>query len=488
MRSTKKVRASFFEEKALSNEKEERTLDERAADHKVVRKKGIVFALPEDLDINEAIRALEYQRDAEDSFVDGTYELEGYPFDAAVAIKRAIDNLHGMAIQRTKISFSIFGVMKQNPSTIAVRISPTETVQVPWGEMELPGMPGSINIQPAKKGERWILKVYVQVQRKFENQIKEIIKEAQRILDTASIYKGQALRFVPSVNSKVPSEPEFLAIDPGSSKSEELILNSLAERQLQVSVFTPIEKSEACRARGIPLRRGVMLEGPFGTGKTLAAYKIANRARANGWTFLYVEKAEHLAEARLMANRFTPCVIFVEDIDQVATNAKMSEQIRNTVDGIDTKDQEVMLVCTTNRLGVVKKHMAGLLRPGRLDSIISIHYPDVDATKKLLRQYGQGLIPDSVELTRAAEILANQPAATIREAVERAKLHAVDLDCDTVSEAALVEAAEQLAAHVRQIGDDEETPPSLNEQWGNNFRQIVAEEVETVVQEYRISD
>jgi SpoVK/Ycf46/Vps4 family AAA+-type ATPase len=119
---------------------------------------------------------------------------------------------------------------------------------------------------------------------------------------------------------------------------------------------------------------------------------------------------------------YQPCVIFAEDIDRAAQDRDEDEGVNdlvNMLDGMISKDKEIMVILTTN---FVDKIDTALLRPGRLDAVISIQPPDPDTVKRLIRAYARGLLPATVSVDKCADLLAGQIPATIREVVERAKL------------------------------------------------------------------
>ncbi len=98
------------------------------------------------------------------------------------------------------------------------------------------------------------------------------------------------------------------------------------------------------------------------------------------------------------------------------------DDILNTIDGVQSKNTEIMVALTTNHVEQINKAM---LRPGRLDAVIDVTPPDAPAARKLMRLYGRTRLDAADTLERAGLVLAGQIPAVIREAVERAKLYAI---------------------------------------------------------------
>ena len=92
------------------------------------------------------------------------------------------------------------------------------------------------------------------------------------------------------------------------------------------------------------------------------------------------------------------------------------------IDGISSKGTEIMVVLTSNH---VEKINRAMLRPGRLDAVITITAPDQQAVKRLIRLYGRELVDPNDELELASAVLTGQIPAIIRECTERAKLYAI---------------------------------------------------------------
>lgn len=209
------------------------------------------------------------------------------------------------------------------------------------------------------------------------------------------------------------------------------------------------------------MKRGVLLAGVYGTGKTLTA-KVASKFCAEaGITFLYIHKANELPHAIRFAKLYCDpaVVIFCEDIDSVTSGKRNVElnDILNTVDGVDTKGMNLITLLTTNHLETITRAM---LRPGRLDAVITIPPPDKVAVQKLLRIYGKGVIPPNADLTAVGEELDGSIPAIIAEVVKRAKLSQLALQepgtrITEISPAALLDAARTIRMQRTLLSEDE---------------------------------
>lgn len=312
------------------------------------------------------------------------------------------------------------------PQMLSLRTGPgdTDTIQVPWGNIAIPGIEGYLTTSFYFKNNLPYFQLGGTVKRKNEKEVKTIVARTREIARTQSLYRHRALKvnFVEDLEDAQSMEeffPTFL--DLGALK-DPLVFPAEVDRLVKANIFTPIEHTEACRTHGIPLKRGVLLAGAYGVGKTLTAYHTAKTATENGWTFLYLQSVSQLSEAITWAKQYQPCVLFAEDVDQILAGDGRNEDVNavlNTIDGVDSKGSELMVVLTTNHVDNVNP---AFLRPGRLDAVIHIGLPDAEAAHRLLLQYGRGLIDETSDLTKASAMLAGKIPAVIREVVERSKL------------------------------------------------------------------
>ena len=114
--------------------------------------------------------------------------------------------------------------------------------------------------------------------------------------------------------------------------------------------------------------------------------------------------------------------MFFEDIDKVVSEdpAELS-RLLDEFDGLDTKNQPLIVVMTTNHVDKLPK---GMMRPGRIDAAIELQGFDDEAMRKLVLSLlpSTQLDPDIEWVGMAAEFNGMTPAFAA-EAVQRAALY-----------------------------------------------------------------
>lgn len=423
--------------------------------------------IPNGMEISEVIGFLKeyesyYNQEME---VNRIYDV--FPYDGALALQRVFKSRFGWVPGRT-IPGSFFE-KPQIPATISVEVGFKKTEQVPWGMFKLPGVEGTLTTNFTRKNGRVVFCISGNILRKDEWLVNEIFEDVQRELDKGSIYLGQAIsiRFFEDNGDEKPV-PDVKFIDATISP-ENLILSEELEEVVETNLLTPVRRARDCALNGIQVKRGVLLGGDYGTGKTLAAAVAAHEAVANDVTYLYVPRADELSHAIRFARQYDnpACVVFCEDIDRVMhgeRNTSMDELL-NVIDGIDGKDTNIIVVLTTNFLEEINQAM---LRPGRLDAVIEITPPDAKAVERLLRYYGASSIESQTDLEEIGRELAGNIPAIIAEVVKRAKLaelRRIDPGnrITSLSQDSLMEAARTMTKQLSLLEEREiDTTPDLD--------------------------
>lgn len=419
-----------------------------------IKYEGKQITLPDDpgkMEISRAISILKRKMEDENTIMDIAETIEAFPLDGAVAFVKAMKELYGWASPTPIMSF--FGPIP--PDLITVQVGPDDEpnafVQVPWGQFTIPGIENPIMIGSKNTPTGPVFVASGQVKKREQGILRELADVARRILREQSIYKGKAIRLKVSQDGKldVDNPPSFLSTK--YINRDDLILNPDEAAMVQASIWTPIQETAKCREYGIPIKRGVLLEGIYGIGKTMIATATSQVCVENNWTYILLDDVRAMKDALLFAKRYAPAVIFAEDAERVAGKRDQSgNDLLNTIDGVLSKNSEVMTVFTTNHVEKIERAM---LRPGRLDAVISVRPPEPEAVVRLVRLYARGLVSMDEDLNDVGVELSGNIPATIREVVERAKLGMIGRKATTLVSSDLVTSAKSMKRHLELLNE-----------------------------------
>ena len=415
--------------------------DKTIVDVVKVVNEGQRIVLPTGMSLTRAIEALNREKTYQEEVTGIRADIDCLLPDGLhafyVACKEQFGYIHGKSIA------DWFGITPPTMLTISVGLN--ETVSVPWGRMELPGILGFLQTGWARNSDgRVIFQITGEVKRKHEPVVQELVNTTRRILRERSIYKGKAfrIRLKDDTGEYLPMpDPKFLELKPGLRS--ELVFNEDVRAGIETSVFTMIEHREKVKRLGVSLKRGVILSGPWGTGKSMTAHVVADLATQHGWSYMLAERADELKDVLRLARMYQPSVVFCEDIDRVMKGERSisMDDLLNVIDGVESKNVEILVILTTNDVGSINQAM---LRPGRLDAVVEIHPPDAQSAQRLVRLYGRGTVADTEDLTEVGNMLDGNIPAVIMEVVERSKL--ASLYRDPENEQVVVNSADLRAA------------------------------------------
>jgi hypothetical protein len=149
------------------------------------------MVLPEGMSLRDAA-AWCLRKDEQEGKAVGIYaEFDCFPLDGVVNFRRAIEEIYGFAAD-VDIPGSFF-TPDQPPILVSIPISRTESKQIAWGRLQIPGVEGYL--QTGMTGvpfPKFILSG--QTKQRHQPDIDRIVAKTKEMLAKHSIYKGQAVR------------------------------------------------------------------------------------------------------------------------------------------------------------------------------------------------------------------------------------------------------------------------------------------------------
>lgn len=209
------------------------------------------------------------------------------------------------------------------------------------------------------------------------------------------------------------------------------------KQELQEMVQYPVQHPEMFLKFGMNPSRGVLFYGPPGCGKTLLAKAIANECQANFisikgpelLTMWFGESEGNIREVFDKARQASPCVLFFDELDSIATarggsggdaggaGDRVINQLLTEMDGMSSK-KNVFIIGATNRPDIID---GAILRPGRLDQLIYIPLPDEKSRLQILKaNLRKSPVSDQVNLEILAKITHGFSGADLTEICQRA--------------------------------------------------------------------
>jgi len=189
-------------------------------------------------------------------------------------------------------------------------------------------------------------------------------------------------------------------------------------KKVREMVELPLKHPEIFERLGIEPPKGVLMHGPPGTGKTLLAKAVANETNAhfiliNGPEIMskfHGQSEENLRKKFEEASKNAPSIIFIDEIDAIATKREESHgevekrvvaQLLGLMDGLQSRGK-VIVIAASN---IPNSLDPALRRPGRFDRELEIGVPGIEGRKKILQIHTRNMpLAKKVDLNEIAEI------------------------------------------------------------------------------------
>lgn len=225
-----------------------------------------------------------------------------------------------------------------------------------------------------------------------------VVALVRRLLRESNPFKGKVVlinRDLKTVRSRM-SDRSWSDVIPHHQARSELDF-----------IAASIRNREMLKAEGLTIRRGLLLSGPPGDGKSTAIECFVNDISGEA-TILIVEAVEHIRAVYFLAQALAPAVVILEDLDLMTKSRQnpysyaaiskddVTGELLQVLSGGSAYD-DIVTIATTNHPEAIDEALAK--RAGRFDAHIRMGYPS-DADKQRILDLYLNRFGVNDELTR----------------------------------------------------------------------------------------
>jgi cell division protease FtsH len=273
----------------------------------------------------------------------------------------------------------------------------------------------------------------------------QLLSDLREAMARENVYRGQMLSFTVCDDGSL--QIHFLRRTV--VKRSEIVMPKGVLESVEQHVVGIAKHRDMLRTLGQHLKRGVLLHGAPGAGKTMTVRYLASHLVDTTVIVLTGAGLRAITPSCQMARALAPALVVIEDVDLIANERHQQGHetnpllfaLLNEMDGIDG-DADVAFVLTTNRADILEPALAQ--RPGRIDLAVEVPLPNAACRRRLLRQYGKPVGLTFADPADLVERMKGVPASFIKELVRRAVVNALHRG-ETVNEEHVSEALDQLS-------------------------------------------
>jgi cell division protease FtsH len=300
----------------------------------------------------------------------------------------------------------------------------TETYHFPtelalFSNALVPGVDTIVALRAESLGVSAGLSVYVRPD--DHEQARALVRAIVTRAQDLDIYRGRILQ------ASTANSLTLEVITPPAVTRKQVVVAEEVWHEIDLNVRAVSTHSEMMNTLGLGVRRGVLLAGPPGVGKSAIASVIAHES-AGPFTVVYCDARAGAATLRQLFDecvRLGPSVVVIEDVDLIVRHRSepyAAQALSEFLAALDSHPTaQLLVVATTNDVATLD---AAAVRAARFDSIIEVPYPSASTAARILTAHLRGIpSADALDVDAVVNFLPpNTSGADLREIVRRAVL------------------------------------------------------------------
>jgi cell division protease FtsH len=224
--------------------------------------------------------------------------------------------------------------------------------------------------------------VQIEASEKHRRLVKSFIRSINDFLNKHNFYKWKNLNFDGGIS--------FL--NAGQREWDSVILDPAMKKEIRLNTIGFLKNCAQLEKYGVPPKRGIILAGEPGTGKTIVCKALmseADKITCIATTAEGMVQGGYIPELFSVAQALSPSIIFIEDIDFIGQ--ERHDSYRGTpplisllaeMDGIAEKNA-IVTVATSNSFETLDKALSE--RPSRFDRVFRITRPAYQQRTELVK-------------------------------------------------------------------------------------------------------
>jgi cell division protease FtsH len=314
-----------------------------------------------------------------------------------------------------------------------------------------PDGPAALLVRRSEQGGPGRSPLEVEVTTPVEGLAARLLEELRALMREHNVFRGQMV----SLESTMWGSVDVVFHERPGLRRDEVILPEDVLRDVERHTLGIGRQAEALRSAGRHLKRGLLLHGPPGTGKTHTVKWLTAELAGSTVILLAGGSLGIAGPVCRLARELAPSLVVLEDVDLVAADRMLPHQggpllfeLLNELDGM-ADDADVAVVLTTNRADLLEPALAA--RPGRVDLAVEIPLPDESCRRRLFELYAAGLELDVTDVDAIVARTAGVTASFFRELLRQAALEAVDHGSEAVRDEHVAAALDRLLSRTSTL-------------------------------------